>query len=175
MEAPSKKRKVEEEDDGTSPWAKKTKAEEESEKGPTLFAGNLSWNVDDDTLFEEFKEFSDLLGARVVTDKETGRSRGFGYIDFATSEAAEKAFNAKNGALIDNREIRLDFAAKRSNNDRTPTSRAAERAKTHGDVVSPESDTLFVGNISFECDEDTVREFFEEVCPVKSLRLPTEQ
>lgn len=136
--------------------------------------GNLGWGVDDDVLYEAFKEFDGLVGARVVSDKETGRSRGFGYVDFSNPEAAETAFNAKNGTQLEGRDLRLDFASKPSTNNNAP-GRAAERAKRHGDIISPPSDTLFVGNLSFNVSEESVSAFFNEVANVQSLRLPTEQ
>lgn len=70
--------------------------------------------------------------------------------------------------------MRLDFASKPSA-DGAPNNRAADRAQKHGDVISPESDTLFVGNLSFNTDEDSVSAFFNEVAQVKSLRIPTDQ
>jgi nucleolin len=171
-EAPAKKRKADVVDETP---AKKARVEEQGGQAPTLFAGNLGWNVDDDALYEEFKDLPDLVGARVITDKATGRSRGFGYVDFANPEAAQKAYDAKNGQLLDGRDLRLDFAQKRSNTDESPAARSNDRAKKFGDVVSPESDTLFVGNLPFEADEESVSSFFSEVCNVKNLRLPTDQ
>ena len=174
-EAPSKKRKSNDEE--TAATTKKTKTEatdEGSEKSATLWIGNLGWGVDDNVLYEEFKSIGGLVGARVVTDKESGRSRGFGYIDFSTPEAAEKAFNEKNGSLLEGRDMRLDFAAKPAAGN-TPNARAADRARKHGDTVSAESDTLFVGNLSFNVTEETVSAFFNEIAAVQSLRLPTEQ
>ena len=133
--------------------------------------GNLSWKVDDNLLYQEFEHCADLLSARVVTDRESGRPRGFGYVDFANSEAAQKAFDDKQGAFLDGRDMRLDFAADRpKKTDASP----GDRAKKYGDVLSPESDTLFVGNVSFQADEDTLSAFFNDVANVKSLRLPTD-
>jgi nucleolin len=70
--------------------------------------------------------------------------------------------------------LRLDFASKPSA-DSAPNARAADRARKHGDVISPESDTLFVGNLPFSADEETVSAFFNEVAQVASLRIPTDQ
>lgn len=67
--------------------------------------------------------------------------------------------------------MRLDFAAKPA---AAPQDRAAARASKHGDVVSPPSDTLFVGNLPFSADEDGVSAFFNEVAKVQSLRIPTD-
>lgn len=169
VEVPSKKRKASEEVEESN---KKSKSEE-SDESATLWVGNLGWSVDDNVLFEEFKTYPEIVGARVVTDKETGRSRGFGYVDFSTPAAAKKAHADKNGALLEGRDMRLDFAAKPApREDRG--ARANDRAERHGDVTSPESDTLFVGNLSFQTNEDSVSAFFNEVAPVTSLRLPTD-
>lgn len=168
-EAPSKKRKAEEEPEAAS---KKTKTEEGSEESATLWVGNLGWGVDDNILYEHFKSF-EPVGARVVTDKESGRSRGFGYVDFGDHQAAKKAFDANQGAELEGRELRLDFSGKppaSNGNDRSN-----DRAKKYGDTISPESDTLFVGNLSFNVNEDSVSEFFNSVAKVQSLRLPTDQ
>jgi nucleolin len=176
-EKPSKKRKAEAEPEAAAASTKKNKASadgEASEKSATLFVGNLGWGVDDNALYEEFQNNEGVTGARVVTDKDSGRSRGFGYVDFETPEAAEKAYNDKNGAFLQGREMRLDFAAKPSA-DSTPNARAAERARKHGDVISPESDTLFVGNLSFSANEESVSAFFNKVAKVQSLRIPTDQ
>jgi nucleolin len=71
-EAP-KKRKAEEE---AAPSTKKAKTETAADNSPNLFAGNLSWNVDEDWLRREFEEFGELAGVRIMTERETGRSRG---------------------------------------------------------------------------------------------------
>ncbi|KAK8924889.1 Nuclear localization sequence-binding protein [Metarhizium anisopliae] len=162
----SKKRKADEEIDATPKKAK-------TEGAPTLFAGNLSWNIDDNALAEAFKEFEGLVGARVVTDRDGGRSRGFGYVDFETPEAATKAYEAMQGFELDGRPLNLDYANTRPA-ESNPRDRATDRAKKHGDSVSPESETLFIGNLPFDTDQETVRQFFAEVAEVTSVRLPTD-
>lgn len=69
--------------------------------------------------------------------------------------------------------MRLDLSTSKPANN--PSERANDRAKKFNDELSPESDTLFVGNLSFNVDEESVSAFFNEVANVKSLRLPTEQ
>ena len=69
--------------------------------------------------------------------------------------------------------MRLDFAAKDAGNK--PQAKAADRAAKHGDTISPESDTLFVGNMPFTADESAVSDFFNSVASVASLRIPTDQ
>lgn len=75
-EAPSKKRKAEE---VAEPVIKKTKTDEPvAEDGvKNLFVGNLSWNIDEDWLRREFESFGEIVGCRVITDRETGRAKGY--------------------------------------------------------------------------------------------------
>lgn len=106
-------------------------------------------------------------------DKMSGRSRGFGYVDFTDGASATKAYDAMQGQELDGRALNLDYANAKPA-DANPQARAADRSKKFGDTVSPESDTLFVGNLPFDVDQDQISEFFNEVAPVASIRLPTD-
>lgn len=169
-EEPAKKRKAL--DDPVIP-AKKARTDE-SEPSSTLFVGSLAWAVNDDTLYGAFSDCADLVSARVITDREGGRSRGFGYVDFANHEAAQAAMDAKQGSDLEGRAINIDFSGGRPAPSDNPRDRASNRAQRHGDSVSPESDTLFVGNLSFDIDQDSVREFFASTGEVTGVRLPTD-
>lgn len=165
-----KKRKAEEE---VSTSSKKTKMEETSgDLYTTLFAGNLGWGVTDDILYETFKDCEGLSNARVVTDKAMQRSRGFGYVDFESHGAAKAAFEKMQGYELEGRALNLDPSKPRPAGEESTGARVNDRAKQFGDSVSPESDTLFVGNLPFDVDEDVVGAFFGETCEVKSIRLP---
>jgi nucleolin len=133
----------------------------------------LSWNVDDEWLYREFQEFGELTGTRVISDRESGRSKGFGYVEFAKSADAARALKAKKGSLIDGREANVDFSTPRGDNA-APKERANQRAQNYGDSKNPESDTLFVGNLSFEANEDIVGEAFGAYGTVTNVRLPTD-
>lgn len=169
--APSKKRKADDEEETS---AKKSKSDDavEDTGSKNLFVGNLSWNIDDEWLYREFEEFGEITGARVISDRDSGRSKGFGYVEFANSADAAKALAAKKGALIDGREANVDFSTPRDN--AAPKDRANARAATYGDQKNPESDTLFVGNISFEANEDIIGEAFGAHGTVVNVRLPTD-
>lgn len=80
--APSKKRKAEE--DSAASSKKSKNAEQASGESANLFVGNLSWNVDEEWLRQEFEEFGELSGVRIVTDRDSGRSRGYEVL-FATT------------------------------------------------------------------------------------------
>lgn len=152
---------------------------EEKEVTGNLFCGNLSWNVDEDWLTREFEEFGELSGVRIITDRESGRSKGFGYVEFTSADSAAAALEAKQGAQIDGREIRLDFSTGKQNQKagqgQTPQQRSNDRAKRYGDVPNEPSATLFVGNISFDASQDMVYETFQDYGTVVGVRLPTDR
>jgi nucleolin len=75
-----------------------------------LYVGNLSWGVDDMSLETLFSEQGKVLEARVVYDRETGRSRGFGFVTYSSSGEMEKAIESLNGADLDGRSIRVSVA-----------------------------------------------------------------
>ncbi len=74
-----------------------------------LFIGGLPWSVSSERLQEAFSDFGEVVEAKVVMDRETGRSRGFGFVTFADGEAAERAMGM-NGQDLDGRQVRVDFA-----------------------------------------------------------------
>lgn len=75
-----------------------------------LFVGNLPWSVDDAKLLELFSAFGEVTSARVVTDRETGRSRGFGFVEFTNEEDAAKAVDALHESEVDGRAINVSVA-----------------------------------------------------------------
>ena len=83
-----------------------------------LFVGSLSWNTDDRGLREAFAPHGEITEATVVADRDTGRSRGFGFVTFADDAAADKAVAALNGTELDGRTIKVDVAeAKKRDRD----------------------------------------------------------
>ncbi len=83
-----------------------------------LFVGNLSWNTGDEQLQDAFAQFGEILEARVITDRDTGRSRGFGFVTFENNEAGEKAMQAMHGSDLDGRPLRVNEATERRDDDR---------------------------------------------------------
>ncbi|GME54453.1 Nucleolin protein nsr1 [Neofusicoccum parvum] len=168
-EAPSKKRKAETE---AAPVTKKNKTQNAEGNGsPNLFVGNLSWNVDEDWLGREFEEYAPKA-VRIVTDRATGRSKGFGYVEFETVEAATAALNAMKGSDLDGRPLNLDYSTPRPEGQ-NPRDRANDRSSRFGDVPNKPSDTLFVGNLSFDATPDIVTELFQEYGTITRVSLPT--
>jgi RNA recognition motif-containing protein len=78
-----------------------------------LYVGNLSYDTDTETLRQAFAGSGEVTDAHVVTDRESGRSRGFGFVTMASPEMAQKAIQEMNGAMIDGRSIRVNEAEER--------------------------------------------------------------
>jgi RNA recognition motif-containing protein len=83
-----------------------------------IYVGNLSYDTTEDTLRTLFAEYGEVESVRVITDRYTGRSKGFGFVEIATEEAAQEAIGALNGKSVDGREIRVDKAKPRADRDR---------------------------------------------------------
>ena len=83
-----------------------------------LFVGNLPWSVGDAELEEVFREFGEVQSARVITDRDTGRSRGFGFVEMSSQEEGEKAIAEFNGKDFDGRQIKVNEAKPREDRSR---------------------------------------------------------
>lgn len=78
-----------------------------------LFVGSLPWGVDNQKLQDLFSQFGNVASAQVVMDRMTGRSRGFGFVEFEDDAAADEAVNKMNGADVDGRKIVVNEARPR--------------------------------------------------------------
>ncbi|TXG58498.1 hypothetical protein EZV62_016327 [Acer yangbiense] len=78
--------------------------------GNRVYVGNLSWGVDDQALETLFSEQGKVVEAKVVYDRESGRSRGFGFVTYNSSDEVDSAIESLNGADLDGRSIRVSVA-----------------------------------------------------------------
>lgn len=78
-----------------------------------LFVGSLSWNTTDEGLRRAFEKFGEVLEAKVIKDRETDRSRGFGFVSFANPKDAMDAMAAMDGQELDGRTIKVNEAQER--------------------------------------------------------------
>ena len=84
-----------------------------------IFVGGLSWGTNTEGLKSAFEQFGSVSDAIVVTDRDTGRSRGFGFVTFENSEDAEKAIEEMNNSELDGRRLNVNQARERKpRNDR---------------------------------------------------------
>ena len=78
-----------------------------------MFVGSLPWEVDDAKLAQIFAQAGTVVSAQVVKDRDTGRSRGFGFVEMSTDEEAQNAVNNLNGTDVDGRKIVVNIARPR--------------------------------------------------------------
>lgn len=78
--------------------------------GNKVFVGGLAWATTDESLRRAFESCGDVADAKVVTERETGRSRGFGFVTFGDPETCRAALEQMNGAMLDGRELRVSEA-----------------------------------------------------------------
>lgn len=78
--------------------------------GTKLYVGNLNFQTQDHDVREHFAPYGEVISANVITDRDTGRSRGFGFVEMATEEEARKAEEALNGQDLDGRQLRVNEA-----------------------------------------------------------------
>jgi RNA recognition motif-containing protein len=86
-----------------------------------IYVSNLSFSVQDEDLRSYFADYGEVSSAKVITDKETNRSRGFGFVEMSDDAAAQKAIAELDGAMVDGRSIKVNVAKpreERSNNNR---------------------------------------------------------
>ncbi len=88
-----------------------------------LFVGGLSWNTTTEELQQAFAACGDVVEAKVITDRETGRSRGFGFVTYQDGESANRAIAELDGSTLDGRTIRVNEANERPARDNRSSNR----------------------------------------------------
>ena len=78
-----------------------------------LYVGNLSFDTDENGLRQLFNEYGPITSVRIITDRETGRSRGFGFVELDDASAALKAVTELNGSELDGRALTINEARPR--------------------------------------------------------------
>ena len=78
--------------------------------GNRLYVGNLAYSMSDDSLQQAFSEFGSVASAKVMMDRDTGRSKGFGFVEMGSESEAQAAIEALNGKSIDGRSLTVNEA-----------------------------------------------------------------
>ena len=79
-----------------------------------IYVGNLSYNLTDSDLNDLFAPYGEVLSAKVIMDRYTGRSRGFGFVEMASRSEGEEAVSKLNGKEVDTRQLKVNEARPRS-------------------------------------------------------------
>ena len=83
-----------------------------------VFVGSLSWNVNEQELGDFFAQIGDIEEVKIITDRETGRSKGFGFITFVDEDSAQKSVEELDGKELDGRSIKVSIARDKGNDRR---------------------------------------------------------
>lgn len=83
-----------------------------------IYVGNISYGTDDNKLIELFSTFGEVASARVISDRDTGRSKGFGFVEMPNDAEANAAIEALNEKEIDGRSLRINEARPREERPR---------------------------------------------------------
>ena len=83
-----------------------------------LYVGNISFSMTEELLTEVFAEFGNVTRAQIVTDRETGRSRGFAFVEMGTDDEAQAAIRGLDGQMIDGRNVTVNVARPREGGGR---------------------------------------------------------
>lgn len=144
---------------------------------PTLefFCGNLSWSIDEDTIKDFFKGCGEITDVHWLTDKESGDFLGRGFVTFDCTESATKALE-KDGMDCAGRPIRLGYSRPRTRGKSGGGGNNGKRFVEKPLSERPDNcTTAFVGNVSFEIDDDTVYEFAKDCGEIVSIRWLTDR
>lgn len=79
-----------------------------------IYVGNLTFNTTSDDLERLFAAHGEVTRAQVISDRDTGRSRGFGFVEMASADEAKAAIDALNGSNVDGRDLTVNVAKERS-------------------------------------------------------------
>jgi cold-inducible RNA-binding protein len=88
--------------------------------GNRLYVGNLSFNTSSDGLRDAFSRYGEVTDVHLVTDRQTGQARGFGFVTMGDPEAAQMAISRMNGSNLDGRALRVNEAEERQGTGGSP-------------------------------------------------------
>ena len=75
-----------------------------------LYVGNISWGMEESNLSEAFGNFGEVKSVKIIKDRDTGRSKGFGFVEMATSDEAETVISNFDGKEMDGRPLKVNIA-----------------------------------------------------------------
>jgi len=181
--APAKKQDSDEEDESEeAPKTQAKKAQAESNSGcKELFVKNLSWNTDDNKLYEFFGKYGTVENVKVLYDKMSGKARGLSFVEFSTRDEAQAAIDDADNLNVDGRLLQVTYSDQKDAN-KGPQNGNGNRGGYGGQqsTYTPsnydgEKHTIFVGNLGFKTTEQSVKSFFKDCGNVVGVRIATDR
>lgn len=149
--------------------------------GTRLYVGNLPPRLCFPELEDLFTPFGTIVSADLMTDQTTGRSRGFGFVEMDSAEAAQAAITSLHGSVVDGQALTVNEVRSAARGMAAPRSRGDYPASTGGTErpTSPSGRTwgvrLFVGNLPYTAGTAELEQLFTEVGKVASVNLVKDQ
>ena len=147
---------------------KEEKENENEEELPSnvfeeLFVRNIGYDTTQEGLAEYFAKYGDVEESKIVTDKNTGKSRGFGFLKFYEKRSAYNAMKDAENIVVDGRNLQIRYS-----NDKSSQMKGGNNSAKKG----PASEFgVFVGNISYKCTENDLKKFFKDCGKVLDVRI----
>jgi len=151
---------------------KKEEVEEEEEEGcKEIFVKNLPYTANDDGMYEHFGQFGTVVNVKICKDKMTGKSRGFGFVEFEKRSECKKVISEP--GEIDGRGYLCSFSDEKDklNGQRGPSGQGGNQERKSFGGHSGDVHTVFVGNLKFRIREDSIRKFFQSCGNIVGIRI----
>ena len=127
-----------------------------------LFVRNIGYNTTEEELADYFAKYGDVEVVKIVTDKNTGKSRGFGFLKFYEKKSAFEAMKDADNIIVGERNLQIRYS-----NDKGSQNGGNNSAKK-----GPSTEFgIFVGNISYKCTENDLKKFFKDCGKVVDVRI----
>ena len=149
-----------------------------------MYVSNLSFHTTDEDLRNLFGQYGEVSSAKVITDRETGRSRGFGFVEMESNDAARAAITALHGSQLDGQTLTVNEAnpvrgmgAPREDNRRpfTPTASSPSGDRPSSGGMRASGVRLFVGNLPYTATNAELEKLFAESGKVVSVSIMTDR
>lgn len=152
-----------------------------SSQESTIFVGRLAWSIDESRLAQEFAQYGSIQSTKVIKDRMTGRSKGFGYVEYSSPAEAQAAL-AMSGTEIEGMAVNVDISQPRVERAPRQYQSAGGAGGSGGGYQAPReprtypksepSTTVFIGNLSFQATEQDIASQFAQCGPINQIRLP---
>ena len=130
-----------------------------------LFVRNIGFNTTQEELAEAFMKYGDVEESKIVTDKQTGKSKGFGFLKFYEKKSAVAAINDADNIVVGGRNLQIRY----SNDKSQPIKGGGNMGGKKGSSGSEFG--IFVGNISYKCTDNDLKKFFKDCGKVVDVRI----
>ena len=166
----AKKEEVsEEEENEEKEKENKNENEEDEEELPAnayeeLFVRNIGYNTTQEELAEFFAKYGDVEESKIVTDKQTGKSRGFGFLKFYEKKSAVAAMKDADNIVVGGRNLQIRYSNDKNSQIKGGNGNSAKKGPATEFGV-------FVGNISYKCTENDLKKFFKDCGKIAEVRI----